>query len=429
MWRLNSAFLGQSARFAALLGLLVGGSAFGDSQALRSRQFDLEYVSNEDALPLTGVRIWYTVDDGATWSFLVADEDRQSPASVEAPREGRIGLYVVLSNAAGDSAPQPEAGTAPQQRILVDATPPVVQLHPLQEAESLGRRVIRIRWTAIDAFFPPRPIELHFRSQGTQDWSVLTPDPLANTGQYDWLVPDGFEGPLEIRVAATDLGGNRIVSEMKRMEVPRVRATDIAWLTRGSGVPDPITEKRPAEIPAAARERAARLFAEGLVDRDRGDYRQGVAKLRRAVELDPFNTEAFAELGNLLFQIGEEERALSAFDIALMQDPKSRSALQGSARVLGKQGNYQSAAQRLRAVLRNDPRDAEVWLNLGDVAIYQGDEVLARDCYDRAARINPQARETVEQARRRLALMDNAAGTPRQGESTGDSGPGIAATP
>ena len=44
-------------------------------------------------------------------------------------------------------------------------------------------------------------------------------------------------------------------------------------------------------------------------------------------------------------------------------------------------------------------------MNLGDVAVFQGDEVLARECYTRAAEIDPGATTVIEDARKRLALM------------------------
>ena len=44
-------------------------------------------------------------------------------------------------------------------------------------------------------------------------------------------------------------------------------------------------------------------------------------------------------------------------------------------------------------------------MNLRDVAVYQGDEVLARDCYTRATNIDPTAAKTIAEAQQRLALM------------------------
>lgn len=399
---------------AAVLGLILAAAASADVQTVRSTRLELEYSVAPEAKPLAAVGLWYTADEGKTWEFLSEDPDRQSPAVVEAPSEGLLGFYFVLGNASGDSSPPPQPGTAPHVSVVVDATPPVVQLHPLQETQSLGRRAVRIRWTAVDAHLAARPIELFYRPATTDVWAAISNDPLANTGQYDWLPPEELEGVVELRLTATDQAGHRSESEIQRLDLSRLRTGEVAWVTRGTGSAARRGQEAAESLSPEAKQRAERLLIEGLVDRDRGDYRQGVAKLRRAVEIDPFLTEAFAEMGGMLAQLGAEDRALAAYDIALMQNPRMRPALQGSARVLSKRGDYSGAAQRLRTILRADPADGEIWLNLGDVAVYQGDEILARDCYERAARIDPKATETIEQARRRLMLMSDV-----DGRSTG----------
>jgi len=44
-------------------------------------------------------------------------------------------------------------------------------------------------------------------------------------------------------------------------------------------------------------------------------------------------------------------------------------------------------------------------MNLGGVAVYQGDEVLARDCYIRATNIDFHAAKTIAETLQRLDLM------------------------
>jgi len=67
--------------------------------------------------------------------------------------------------------------------------------------------------------------------------------------------------------------------------------------------------------------------------------------------------------------------------------------------------DYASAADRIRMIVERFPRDAEAWMDLGDVAIYQGDDVSARDYYQRAATVNPAESSIVEAARTRLDLL------------------------
>lgn len=54
-------------------------------------------------------------------------------------------------------------------------------------------------------------------------------------------------------------------------------------------------------------------------------------------------------------------------------------------------------------------------MNLGDVAVFQGDEVLARKCYVRASQIDPDATQVIADARKRLELMAEVSRTYRPG--------------
>jgi cytochrome c-type biogenesis protein CcmH/NrfG len=164
-----------------------------------------------------------------------------------------------------------------------------------------------------------------------------------------------------------------------------------------------------------ARDAAEQLMLEARDLRAAGDLTSAVSRLREAVRLDPDRVEAFAELGGLLYRLGEHDHALGAYDIVLRRQPKSRAALLGSAAVLSNRRSYASAAERLRTLLRYHPTDAEAWMSLGDVAVYQGDEALARECYTRATQIDPSAGEVIAAARERLALMNRVSRTYRSG--------------
>jgi tetratricopeptide (TPR) repeat protein len=250
-------------------------------------------------------------------------------------------------------------------------------------------------------------VEIEYQRPPREGWFPITQDPLANTGRYDWRIPDHLLGPLALRLTVSDKGGNRVVSERQAIEITKPRPTeslgaiDVApgW-TKASVQDDPRTQ--PSE---QARKRARELFREGITFRDRGDHHRGIARMREVVRLDPQMTEAFAELGGMLYLLGDSERALSAYDLALRQRPTMRAALQGSAKVYHRLADFASAARCLRTILRYSPNDAETWMNLGDIGIFQGDEVLARECYLRATQIDPEAKTIVEQARQRLELM------------------------
>ena len=373
----------------------------GQPSVVNAPAFDIEYRVNEAAMPLESVRLWYTLDGGATWIEYGRDEDRISPIRFRSPGEGLYGFYFVLTNGAGPSSEPPAPGTPPQQLALVDYTPPLVQLHQVRATAGVDETIVQIRWSAVDADFGPRPIEIYYGPLPEQSTLPVSEVPLANTGMYDWMVPADVTGSVAVKIVSTDRSGQRVESESLWVEV--------------TPQPAPVETKRIATTTEAddsalsgttrAKEKAAVLFAQALEEAQKGNPAGGVYRLREAVKLDPNNTQAFAEMGDMLYSLGDLERALGAYEIALTQQPKHRDTLRGMARVYERKGEMPVAAEKLQLILRYQPMDAEVWLQLGDVSVHQGDEVRARECYTRAAQTDPKAVKIIADAQQRLALM------------------------
>lgn len=395
----------KTLRHGCLASLCVLATAQGAEPRLariQTRVFDIEYAVNDDALPLDTVQMWYTLDDGRSWQAYGYDEDRQSPMRFQAPSDGLYGFYFRVTNLAGVSSDVPTSPTAPQARVFVDTVVPVVQLHKVRRTSMLGRRGVQLRWTAIDSHLTARPIEFEYRNLPSGEWIGVTPNPLANTGRFDWRIPTDVAGSVEIRLVVRDEGGHRVVTD------PQMFSVSPSGPSTSPGTSPP---KRTASTPTretlsfSTRDRALKMYKEGLAFRDMNDPRRGIARMREAVKLDPLLTDGFGELGGMLYQLGDLDRALTAYEIALDQQPTLRKALQGAAKVYRQKKDYASAARRLRTILRYNPKDAETWMNLGDIGIFQGDELLARECYVRAAQIDEDASDIIEQAQKRLALM------------------------
>ena len=390
-----------------------------DITKVRSRVFDLEYRINPSALPLDSVQLWYTTDDGANWHAYGYDEDRQPPITFRAPSEGKFGFQVLAINATGPSSQQPTRGSKPQLWAFVDYTPPVVQLHSAQKATMLGQRVIKLRWSAVDAQLSARPVVVRFQRLPGETWEQATAEPLANTGRFDWRIPANLSGAIGVRIVVTDKGGHRVESGRKVVElgepafggqtsaeshIEQVRGTESSRdrPTKGLGAPGRGDENRPTPV---QKSRAATLFREAMAYRDEGNVRRAMARLREVAKLDPHMTKAFSEMGTMLYELGDFRNSLDAFSVAISQQPRLKSSLKGAAMALRQLQDYESSAEKLRAVLGYQPDDAQTWMDLGDIGIYQGDELLARECYIKAGQVDPKATGVMDQARKRLALM------------------------
>lgn len=382
---------------------LAAPPADGQLTRVRSRTFDIEYRINAAAQPVDSVRLWYTRDQGSAWQLWGRDEDRQSPLGFDAAEEGLYGFFIVAGNAAGASSDPPESGTQPQRWAYVDYTPPVVQLHPPQvDPRATDEATVWIRWTAIDAHFPPRPVELSYRVAADGQWQDLARN-LANTGRYDWPVPAGLPGRIVLRVAVVDRGGNRAeAAGAFELAQPAPGQPAMAADTGEGEVVASLTGTT-ATIDEPARQRSRKLYEQGIWHRDRGERKLAMARLGDALKLNPGFAIALVDLGSLLYAEGDYEAALEAYQLSLKQDPYLRSAVEGVARVNIARRKFDQAGEQLWRLVRRNPDDVEAWLHLGDVAIYRGDELSAREHYQRAATLNPTATEIIERAQRRLA--------------------------
>jgi tetratricopeptide (TPR) repeat protein len=373
---------------------------------VQSRVFEIDYHVPDSALPLSSVQLWYTFDHGSEWHLYGIDDDAQAPMSFSAPAEGLYAFYFILENQVGRSGPAPGRNTEPHAWAYVDFTPPVVQMHPPRQGIALGRPLVQIRWSAVDAHFDRRPISLEYRRLPEKQWQPLTTRPIANTGRYDWTPPEGLAGPVEIRLAALDRGGHRAEANSSVLELLSARELALRGAAESSFADSPNNGASAAVVTAAARERARKLQGEALELDQQGQTGRAISKLREAASLDPTRPEVFALLGSMLYRIDDYDRSLEAYELALRMQPDLRRALLGAAMVDRQLQQYGRAAQRLRQVLDRDREDVETWMYLGDLAVFQGDEISAREYYLLAASLDPEATTIVAEARKRLELLD-----------------------
>lgn len=369
-----------------------------------AKAFDIDYCVSSAAMPLDTVRMWYTLDKGASWQLYGPDADCQPPLRFNAPQEGLCGFYFVAVNAAGSSGPEPQTGTAAHRWAYVDYTPPIVQLHrPEPLLRSDDHATAAIRWSAIDAHLLPRPVSLAYRAHPDGTWQTVAKN-LPNTGRYDWSVPADLLGSVIVRLTVVDQGLNRVeaTAQFEVAPPPAAETAPVPMSVGGEGDQAALVAHSQT-FDEAAQARSRKMYQAALWHRSRGETKLAMARLRDALRLDPTQSLALVDLASILYGEGDHEAAMQAYRLALRQDPDLRSGLEGAARAAMALRNYPDAAEFLQRIIRNDPNDVSAWLNLGDVAVYQGDELTARERYEKAATLNPNAGEVIAQARMRLA--------------------------
>jgi hypothetical protein len=109
---------------------------------------------------------------------------------------------------------------SPQQRVVVDTTPPQVRVYPSNTG---------VAWEAGDENLEAQGVVLECRWPGDQTWTKVTERAFRARDQFAWKLPAGKV--LEVRVQASDRAGNKGHSPVTR--VPPDAATGVGFPKAG----------------------------------------------------------------------------------------------------------------------------------------------------------------------------------------------------
>lgn len=201
------------------------------AQVISYPRFDLGFdLEQRGPSGISRVDLWVTRDEGRSWQKWSQHDGKGGNVRVsldakENPQlEGNYGFRLVPVSGAGLSEREPVAGDSPDMRVVLDVTPPQIDLFaPQSDPNALDTLVIQ--WKATDKNFGDDPITLEWSDSATGPWKPVAgtgTDPvvqatalnaavakrLANTGQYSWRVPAGVPARVYLKATARDAAGN-----------------------------------------------------------------------------------------------------------------------------------------------------------------------------------------------------------------------------
>ncbi|MFO0974269.1 MAG: tetratricopeptide repeat protein [Phycisphaerae bacterium] len=417
-----------------LLGMVLGDgpSPRGDPQpgaaltALRSRAVRIELELWAGQSSLDGVELWTTSDDGASWSRARTTPRDRTTIEWTAPRDGAYGLFVVARNAVGASSSPPQPGTAPQQRLLIDATAPRIErLEVARDGDFAQTRRVTLRWAASDDHFRERPVRLSYRAGESLTFRLIDQFPAA--GETTWTVPNELRGALRIRVAARDSAGNEAERVSAQVELPESQPPETPAMKPDAGEPRdrPAPAAAPAPRPLEMRDRTAidgpseppgdtaRALARlrtGRMHRDRGEWDQAEERFREALEAEPGNLTAQLELAGVLLRRKRYDEAERAYRAIVEQHADAADAQSGLAVALTAQKKFESALATLETLLKLRPDDGEAWLLYGDTLVLSGYREEALQAWRHVSSEGEFPAEMSQRARQRLEIYEPAGG-------------------
>lgn len=200
------------------------------------------------------VELWLSDDEGKTWRVYADDPDLKSPIGARLPGQGLFGLRLVTTSGAGLSEGPPQPGDAPEIRIEVDLTPPVVQLFE-PKADALRPDLLTLSWQADDRNLAAKPVLVEFAAKPDGPWQPIVAEQ-AGKGTYSWQPPKEL-ARVFLRVSAIDTAGNRSVAETREsilvdLNKTRGRIVGIGQLQQPRQPTPPAPMPVPAPAPIAA---------------------------------------------------------------------------------------------------------------------------------------------------------------------------------
>ncbi|MDF0589688.1 tetratricopeptide repeat protein [Candidatus Methanocrinis natronophilus] len=121
-----------------------------------------------------------------------------------------------------------------------------------------------------------------------------------------------------------------------------------------------------------------------------GEYDEAVQAYDEAIRLDPEFAIAWNNKGLALRNLGEYDEAVQAYDEAIRLDPEFAIAWNNKGLALYNLGEYAEAVQAYDEAIRIDPEYALAWYSKG-LALYNlGEYAEAVQAYDEAIRIDPE---------------------------------------
>lgn len=162
---------------------------------------------------LQAVACYVSKDRGASWLPQGRVSPRQQSFYFRAEGDGEYWFSLCTVDRSGKE--YPEGPKRPGLRVVVDTTPPRLQL----EARRGNAGQIEVRWQLTDLNLKADSLTIQYRTSPTESWQPVAIDKqevhasgFLATGGVAWVVPPGTER-VEIRAEAADYAGNSAVSQ------------------------------------------------------------------------------------------------------------------------------------------------------------------------------------------------------------------------
>jgi tetratricopeptide (TPR) repeat protein len=174
-----------------------------------------------------------------------------------------------------------------------------------------------------------------------------------------------------------------------------------------------LADLAPARIVPPPKSNAESYLDEGNVLFNVGQYERAIESYGRAIDLDPGIVAGYYNRANARTRAGDLEGALADYDLALEREPHDADALNNRGMLHLYRGNYAHALSDFDAAIALDPGDTTVLVNRGLAYLHGGDADRALADFRQAAGMDPSDPSAHYAAAQASAALGNRAETLR----------------
>ena len=124
-----------------------------------------------------------------------------------------------------------------------------------------------------------------------------------------------------------------------------------------------------------------------------GNISKTLKNYKKAIQINANHTDAYNNIGIVLFDQGNYDKAIEHFQKAVEIEPSFGNAHYNLGNALKEKGDLEKAIESYKNSLLINPKDAEVLVNYGNALKDFGELDQAIDCYSKALGINPEYAE------------------------------------
>ena len=127
----------------------------------------------------------------------------------------------------------------------------------------------------------------------------------------------------------------------------------------------------------------------GIILNQLGQYQKAINCYEKAIQINPGHGDAHSNLGNIFKGLGELKKAVSCYEKAIQINPGHANAYNNLGNTFNQLGEHQKAVSCYEKTIQINPNYAGTYSNLGDTFKELGEHQKAVSSYEKAIQIEP----------------------------------------